>query len=263
MSSIKTTSSEAKKPNATTTRSIRQEMRALKAEVQDTKHELEKTRALAKKEARQLKYRIGILDRNLDGEIARADAEALARADLIARAHSRARELEKANEEIKKANKVITGERECMKFLEKPREVDALYNFVVMRIFDTYKDFPPAQKRCILSFWQVLYELDKLKVIELYRDERDIYSVFKCSMISVNDGAKWREAMVGLVSTDPAFQCEEADWFKYDPANPTLCVYNMLFSAKFNQRQSPMKATEGVPWDDPIWYGSFCYRWWV
>ncbi len=68
--------------------------------------------------------------------------------------------------------------------------------------------------------------------------------------------------MVKLVSTHPAFQRDGAGWFKYDPANPTLCVWNMLYSAKFNQRQFLLKPTEGVPMNDPIWYQDFCYRWW-
>ena len=236
------------------------EKRELTRELEAAKLELANTQARAEAEKRDLEFKNQILDSRLDDEIARADAELNARALVVA--HSEARAADEARK-LAKAEKELSLERECMKFLEKPLEGEVLRNFVKMRIFDTYKGFPAAQKRCMLQFWEELYTLEKSKVVELSRGERDIYSVFKCSMISVNDGPKWRDAMVNLVSTHPAFQCDGADWFKYDPENPTMCVHNMLTSARFNQRQFALKYTEGVPWNDPIWYQDFCYRWWV
>ena len=236
------------------------EKRELTRELEATKLELANTQVRAEAEKRDLEFKNEVLDSSLNDEIARADAELNARAHVVA--HSQARAADEARK-LAKAENELSLERACMVFLEKPLEGEVLRNFVKMRIFDTYKGFPAAEKRCILRFWEELYTLEKSKVVEFYRDERDIYSVFKCSMITVLDGPKWRDAMVNLVSTDSAFQCDGADWFKYDPANPTMCVYNMLFSAKFNQRQFRLKTTEGVPCDDPIWYKDFCYKWWV
>jgi hypothetical protein len=241
-------------------RKYRQEMRARKRELEATKLELANTQARAEAEKRELEFENTILDRMLDAEIARADAELMGHAQVVA--HSQARAADEARK-LAKAENELSLERACMEFLRKPREGEVLGNFVKMRIFDTYARFPAAQKRCILAFWEELDRLEKIKVVQFYRGERDIYSVFKCSMITVLDGPKWRDAMVNLVSTHPAFQCDGADWFKYDPANPTMCVHNMLRSARFNQRQFPLETTEGVPWNDPIWFRDFCYRWWV
>ena len=241
-------------------RNYRQEIRALKRELEATKLELAKTQARAEAEKRELEFENTVLNRCYLDEIARADAELMGRAQVVA--HSEARAADEARK-LAKAENELSRERACMEFLKKPREDDVLGNFVMRRIFDTYAGFPAAQKLCILCFWEELYKLEKSKVVEFYRGERDVYSVFKCSMITVRDGPKWRDAMVNLVSTHPAFQCDGADWFKYDPANPTMCVYNMLRSARFNQRQFGLKTTEGVPWNDPIWYQDFCYRWWV
>ncbi len=246
--------------NGKNDRKIRQEMRALKRELEATKLKLAKTQACAEAEKRELKQEITDKDCALDHEIARADAELMGRTQVVA--HSEARAADEARE-LAKAKNELSRERACMEFLNKPDESDVLDNYVKRRIFDTYFDFPAAQKLCILCFWKELYKLEKSKVVEFYRGERDVYSVFKCSIIIVHDGPKWRDAMVNLVSTHPAFQCDGADWFKYDPANPTMCVYNMLRSARFNQRQFGLKTTEGVPSNDPIWYQDFCYRWWV
>jgi len=260
MKATQTTSFKGKNTDVKNDREIRQEMRALKRELEATKLKLAKTQACAEAEKRELKQEIADKDRALDHEIARADAELMGRTQVVA--HSEARAADEARK-LAKAENELSRERACMEFLKKPREDETLYNFVLMRIFDTYSGFPAAQKRCILCFWEELYKLEKNKVVEFYRGERDVYSVFKCSMITVHDGPKWRDAMVNLVSTHPAFQCDGADWFKYDPENPTMCVHNMLTSARFNQRQFALKYTEGVPWNDPIWYQDFCYRWWV
>ena len=260
MKATKTTSFKRECNNVKNDREIRQKMRALKCELEATKLKLAKTQACAEAEKRELKQEIADKDRALYHEIARADAELMGRTQVVA--HSEARAADEARK-LAEAEKELLLERVCMEFLNKPDEGDVVDNFVKRRIFDTYKGFPPAQKWCILCFWEELYKLEKSKVVEFYRGPRDVYSVFKYSMIIVNDGLKWRDAMVNLVSTHPAFQCDGADWFKYDPANPTMCVYNMLRSARFNQRQFGLKTTEGVPSNDPIWYRDFCYRWWV
>ena len=235
--------------------------RALNAELEAAKLELAQTRASAEKVTDDLKFEIAVLNHRLDSEIGRADAEASWRKDLFVRAKSSALDVERVNKKLEDANERITSERQCMEFLRNPNEAKPLYNYVMMRIFDTYKDFPPAQKLCILCFWELLYNLDETKVVELSRGELHIYSVFKCSLITVKNGPEWRKAMVNLVSTHPAFQCDGAGWFKYDPANPTMCVFHMLMSARFNELGNPLETTEGVPPDDPICLDYFSYRW--
>lgn len=240
-------------------RNYRQKMRALNRELEATKLELANTQARAEAEKRELEFKNKILDSLLNEEIVRADAERMERAQEVA--HSEARAAAEARK-LAKAEEELSGQRACMEFLQKPDEREVMYIYVMMRIFDTYGDWPAAQKLCILIFWKELYTLEKSKVVQFYRGERDIYSVFKFSMLTVLNVLKWRNAMLNLVSTHSAFQCDGAGWFKYDPANPTMCVYNMLRSAKFNQRQFA-KAIEGVPSNDPICFQDFCYQWWT
>jgi hypothetical protein len=81
-------------------------------------------------------------------------------------------------------------------------------------------------------------------------------------MISVHHGRQWRERMVRLVSTHAAFQHDGATNFKYDPQNPTLCVWTMLYNEKFLERQFALKPAEGVPINDPICCRDFGYMCW-
>ena len=83
--------------------------------------------------------------------------------------------------------------------------------------------------------------------------------MFDCIKITVLKGLEWRDAMVQLVSTKHVFQHEDADWYKYDPENPTASVRRMLRCTKFKQPEFPLDAADGVPENDPIWYKEFCW----
>ena len=48
----------------------------------------------------------------------------------------------------------------------------------------------------------------------------------------------------------------------YDPENPTMCVWDMLWNKKFYVRQDPLPPAEGVPSNDPVWSECFDFRWW-
>jgi hypothetical protein len=123
-----------------------------------------------------VKQEVAAMKLNLANLEARAGAEAQARAAAVA-------------QDLDKAREQISCTKECMELMRKPNEEKGLYHYVQMRIVDTYTELAAEHMLCMLLFWKLLYELDRAKrVISLSRGERDIYSVFKCSMISVNDG---------------------------------------------------------------------------
>jgi hypothetical protein len=161
--------------------------------------------------------------------------------------------------ELEVARKELSQERACMEFLTKPAYDDLRYTYIVRRIFDKFRG-SVAQKLCILHFWKELYKLENMKVVELIHGKDDRFTVFDCIKITVLKGPEWRDAMVQLVSTKPAFQCDDADWYKYNPENPTACVSQMLKCTGFKKRQFAMDAADGVPENDPIWYKDFLWQ---
>jgi hypothetical protein len=268
MKATQTISFKGNKTDDTNGREIRQERRALKRELKDTKLalkselestklELVKTQACAGAEIRKLQAVMQIQDRCLDKQIAHADAVCRARAKLAAQCEAHARVRAAAVSELKTACDELSQERACIKFLTPPAYDDFWYTSIVHRIFDKFLG-SAAQKLCILHFWKELYKLEKMKVVEFIYGDNDRYSVFNCTKITVLKGPEWRDAMVQLVSTKPAFQCDDADWYKYNPENPTACVSQMLKCTGFKQRQFAMDAADGVPENDPIWYKDFC-----
>jgi hypothetical protein len=229
----------------------------LKSELEATKLELVKTQACAEFKIRKLEFMNQIQDRFLDKEIARADAVCIARAKLAAQYQEDARVRAAAGSDLKTACGELSQERACIKFLTMPAYDDFWYTSINHRIFDKFRR-TAALKLCILHFWKELYKLEKMKVVEFIYGENDWYSVFKCTKITVLKGPEWRDAMVQLVSTKPAFQCDEADCYKYNPENPTACVSQMLTCTGLRQPQFALDAADGVPENDPIWYKEFC-----
>lgn len=258
MKATQTISFKGNKTDDTNGREIRQERRALKRELEDTKRKLANTQASADAQIHKLEFENKILEGCYEWEIGRANAECIAHARLSAKFEALDRKYKIAFSDREKAWNALSQECACTEFLTKPPNNDPRYIDIVRRIFSKFPG-SPAQRLCILHFWNELYKLENMKVVEFIHGTDDTYSVFDCIKITVLKGLEWRDAMVQLVSTKHVFQREDADWYKYDPENPTACVERMLKCTKFKQPQFALDAADGVPENDPIWYKEFCW----